>query len=70
MIVKKLIIFLVVVSGLLFLFTYKLTSVPRGITGDEASFGYNGILLARTLRDENGRRLPVFVLSLGGTDWR
>jgi 4-amino-4-deoxy-L-arabinose transferase-like glycosyltransferase len=54
----------------LFFFSYKLTSVPRGLTGDESAFGYNAILLSRNLRDENNRFLPVFVLSLGGKDWR
>jgi hypothetical protein len=68
--VKKVIIVLIAALGLLLFFSYRLTLIPSGITGDEASFGYNGILLARTLRDENGRKLPVFVLSLGGTDWR
>jgi hypothetical protein len=54
----------------LFFFSYKLTKVPPGLTGDEAAFGYNAILLSRTARDENNRLLPVFVLSLGGKDWR
>lgn len=67
---KKVILFLVSVLGLLLFFSFKLQTVPAGITGDEASFGYNGILISRTLRDENGRKLPVFVLSLGGKDWR
>ena len=67
---KKIILFFIISSLLLFLFSYKITEVPRGITGDEAAFGYNGILLSRTLHDENGRKLPVFVLSLNGTDWR
>ena len=66
----KVILFVTVSALLLILFSYKLTSVPDGITGDEAAFGYNGVLLSRTLHDENGRKLPIFVLSLGGTDWR
>lgn len=44
--------------------------MPRGITIDEAAFGYNASLIAETLHDENGRFLPVFVLSLEGRDWR
>lgn len=44
--------------------------VPRGIIPDEAAFGYNAALISETLRDENGRFLPVFVLSLDGQDWR
>jgi len=51
-------------------FGYKLLDVPRGLTLDEASFGYNAALLAQTARDENGRFLPLFVLSSGGKDWR
>lgn len=37
---------------------------------DEAAFGYNASLISQTLKDENGRFLPVFVLSLDGQDWR
>ena len=52
------------------LFSYKLTSVPDGLTGDEGAFGLNAVLLSRNLHDENDRFLPVFVLSLEGKDWR
>lgn len=52
------------------LFSYRLLEVPRGITTDEAAFGYNASLISQTLRDENGRFLPVFVLSMQGRDWR
>jgi hypothetical protein len=67
---KKIIFLLIAALGLLLFFSYRLTSIPDGITVDEASFGYNGTLLARTLRDENNRKLPIFVLSIGGSDWR
>lgn len=67
---KKIVMFITAVVFLFLFFSYKLTSIPKGITGDEAAFGYNATLLSRTLHDENGRKLPVFVLSLGGTDWR
>ena len=50
--------------------SFKLSTVPNGLTIDEASFGYNAVLLSRTLRDENNRFLPVFVLSIDRTDWR
>lgn len=60
---------LIFILCLLF-FSYKLTEVPRGITIDEAAFGYNAALISETLRDENGRFLPVFVLSLDSRDWR
>ena len=67
---RNIIIFLIAAFVLFLFFSYRLTSIPAGITVDEASFGYNGTLLARTLHDENGRKLPVFILSIGGTDWR
>lgn len=68
--IKKILLFVILSLFLFFFFSYKLTSIPDGVTIDEASFGYNGTLLARTLHDENGRKLPVFVLSIGGKDWR
>ncbi|MFZ5932580.1 MAG: ArnT family glycosyltransferase [Patescibacteria group bacterium] len=52
------------------LLVYRLTETPPGLTVDEAAFGYNGVLLANTGRDENGKFLPFFVLSIGGRDWR
>lgn len=56
---------------ILFLFfSYKLTEIPRGLTIDEAAFGYNANLISQTLRDETGRTLPIFVLSIKGRDWR
>lgn len=67
---KNIIIVLFSFILLCLLFSFHLTSVPKGITVDEAAFGYNAVLLSRTLHDENGRKLPVFVLSLGGNDWR
>ncbi len=67
---KKVLLVIVVAICLFLFFSYKLTDIPAGITGDEAAFGYNGVLLSRTLHDENGRFLPVFVLSLQGKDWR
>lgn len=67
---KKIIIFILVTLGLLVFFSYKLTQIPAGINGDEAAVGYNAILISRTLRDQNGRKLPIFVLTQGGTDWK
>lgn len=66
---------LVVISGVIFIFcflffSFRLSQVPPGLTGDESAFGYNAILISRNLRDENNRLLPVFVLSLEGKDWR
>src|SRR3989344_8173164 len=64
----KWVLILAVIS--LLLFSYKLTEIPNGLTVDEAAFGYNANLLANTLHDQNGRFLPIFVLSLNGRDWR
>lgn len=61
--------FIIFIFSLIF-FSYRLLEVPRGITIDEAAFGYNGSLISQTLRDENNRFLPVFVLSLDSRDWR
>ena len=59
-----------VLALLAWFFSYRLLKVPPGLLSDEAAFGWNATLLSRTGRDENGRFLPVFVLSLSGHDWR
>jgi len=59
----------IILSFCLF-FSYDLEGVPTGLTVDEAAFGYNAALLSKTGRDENGRFLPLFVLSIEGKDWR
>lgn len=64
--VKVLLIFL----ALCIFYSYRLLQVPSGLTADEGAFGYNAVLLSRTLHDENGRFMPFFVLSLNGSDWR
>lgn len=69
-IMGRLVKYVLAIIVLLIFFSYRLTKVPAGLTIDEASFGYNGILLSETLHDENDRFLPIFVLSIGGTDWR
>lgn len=53
-----------------FLLTFKITEVPPGINGDEATLGFNAALVSRTLRDENGRFLPLFVSTHDGKDWK
>lgn len=53
-----------------FLFSHRLTKVPPGINMDESSIGYNATLISHSLKDENNRFLPVFVLTLGGKDWK
>lgn len=62
----------VFVLGLIFsiFFSYKLLEVPSGLTVDEAAFGYNAALLAKTGHDERGLFMPFFVLSINGQDWR
>ena len=56
------------ITGLFF--SYRILETPPGITVDEAAFGYNAVLLAETAHDQNGRFMPVFVLSINGGDWR
>lgn len=53
-----------------FLFTYKLTDVPPGINGDEASIGYNAALVAKNGYDQNGKFLPIFVSTPEKSDWK
>lgn len=67
---KNRIIILAVFFIAVFFFEFRLLETPRGITLDEAAFGYNAALISETLHDENGRFLPFFVLSLEGRDWR
>ena len=50
-------------------FSYRLSETPNGINTDEASYGYNGILLAQNLQDSHGRFLPLFVLSSDNKVW-
>lgn len=66
----KLIPYLSALLLLISLYSYKLLDVPTGLTLDEASFGYNATLLSQTAHDQNGRFLPVFVLTSDGHDWR
>lgn len=67
---KKIIFLIIFFIIVWFLFTYKITDVPPGINGDEASIGYNSILISQTLRDENHRLLPIFFLTMEGRDWK
>ncbi|OQA93460.1 MAG: hypothetical protein BWY24_00478 [Microgenomates group bacterium ADurb.Bin219] len=56
--------------GLYFWLSWQLTRIPPGINFDEASIGYNACLISDNLRDETGRFLPVFILTLDGKDWK
>jgi 4-amino-4-deoxy-L-arabinose transferase-like glycosyltransferase len=51
-------------------FSYRILETPPGLTIDEASIGYNAVLISKTLRDETGRLLPVFPLTIDGRDWK
>lgn len=53
-----------------FLLTFRITDVPPGINGDEATLGKNAILLSQNLHDENKRFLPLFVSAHDGKDWK
>lgn len=61
----ELIIFLLLLSVLIFTRFYKLGSVPHGMTWDEAAIGYNGYAVITTRRDEWLERLPVSFQSFG-----
>lgn len=68
---KKKALFFIFFYLFIFLFlSYKILLVPPGINIDEASIGYNGSLIARNLRDQNNRLMPVFILTLDGKDWK
>jgi len=67
---KKVFGIVIILLLALVIYNHKLLLVPTGLTVDEAAFGYNGALLAQIGRDERGLRLPIFVLSINGKDWR
>lgn len=62
----KFFLFLVAV----FIYTHRLLSVPPGLETDEASIAYNSALISKTLKDQNDRFLPVFILSSDKHDWK
>lgn len=53
-----------------FLFTFKFLQVPPGIETDEGVIAHNAALIAKTGRDQNGRFMPVFILSGDKMDWK
>ncbi len=61
---KQIILVAVLVLGL-FLRTYNLSTVPNGLTWDEAAIGYNAYSLLKTGRDEHGAFLPLIFKSFG-----
>lgn len=66
----KFLISILVLALLAIFFSYKNLDVPMGLTADETAMGYNAALLSNSYHDENGRFLPLFVLSNDGTDWK
>lgn len=66
----KYFICVLVLALLALFFSYKNLDVPMGLTADETAMGYNATLLSHNYHDENGRLLPLFVLSNNGTDWK
>ncbi len=54
----------------LFLLIFKLDQIPPGIDIDEGAIAYNAALISRTLHDQNGRFMPVFILSADKIDWK
>lgn len=61
---------LFILSLIAIFFSFKITQVPPGINGDEASIGYNAILISEKLHDENNRLLPIFIATLNQKDWK
>lgn len=64
------ILFFSIFFGGFIFYSFRLTEVPKGVTNDEISIGYNALLIGETLRDESGRFLPFFALTAGGKDWK
>ena len=59
--------FLLIVPAL---YLWRINQVPPALLDDEASIGYNAALIAKTLHDQNRRFLPVYTLTLNGSDWK
>src|SRR5688572_32350203 len=68
--VRRIVIGVVIAFLLSVFFSYRILDVPTGLTYDEASFGYNAVLIANTGHDENERFFPLFVQSSNKMDWR
>ncbi|HOZ81237.1 MAG TPA: hypothetical protein PK370_03395, partial [Candidatus Woesebacteria bacterium] len=66
---KNLPIILVFIFGL-FLFIFRILTVPPGIETDEGSIAYNASLISKNFRDQNQRFLPFFILSSDKLDWK
>lgn len=55
----------IVLGGLVFLHSWRLANVPRGLYVDETSIGLNAALIANTGVDEHGQSWPVFFKAFG-----
>jgi 4-amino-4-deoxy-L-arabinose transferase-like glycosyltransferase len=66
---KNLLLLLGVCLFSFFLLTYRITSVPPGINGDEVGIGHNAFLISRNLTDENDNFLPLFIFAKT-SDWK
>ena len=67
---KPLALTIIVFISSFFFFSLRLLDVPKGLTIDEIAFGYNGVIISETFRDETSRFAPIFALSINGKDWR
>lgn len=63
-------LFVFLLISIFFFLTYKLTAVPSGLNPDESTIGYNAALISKSLHDENGAFLPIFILTFDGNDWK
>ncbi|MDD4938302.1 MAG: glycosyltransferase family 39 protein [Candidatus Shapirobacteria bacterium] len=68
--IKIILFYFLLATALALFFSYKILDVPMGLTADETALGYNATLLSKTGHDENGRVMPIFVLSNDGVDWK
>ena len=66
---QRYVVLIVLFLGTLLL-SIKILNVPPGINGDEAAIGLNSSLISKTLKDENGNFLPLFVNTLHNSDWK
>jgi 4-amino-4-deoxy-L-arabinose transferase-like glycosyltransferase len=66
---KTVLQYFILIVLLLAFFSFRLADTPNGINLDEASYGYNGILLSENLRDAHGRFLPFFILASDNITW-
>lgn len=62
---KKFIPLILIIALGAFLRLWQISSVPNGLTWDEAAIGYNAYSILKTGRDEHGAFLPVIFKSFG-----